>query len=146
MSVPLTYNLIPVTCWNRNVRTILGKEVWDKVRRKVYRVANYRCEICGGKGDKWPVECHEEWVFKDGVQVLDSLIALCPLCHKAKHFGRTREVESDFVIKRVIEHIMNLNNWSYYQVMINLERENDIARKRSELYWEININLVYILL
>lgn len=60
---------------------------WDKIRRKCYAAAGYKCEICGGKGSKHPVECHEIWDFGDGKITLTGLIALCPSCHEVKHIG-----------------------------------------------------------
>jgi hypothetical protein len=55
----------------------------------VFAAAGRRCQCCGGRGDKWPVECHEEWIYDDraAVQTLDRFIALCPACHEVKHIG-----------------------------------------------------------
>ena len=40
---------------SNNNSTEVSRSVWDKLRKQTYRKANYRCEICGGKGPKWPV-------------------------------------------------------------------------------------------
>lgn len=81
--------LIPRSSWFNNLRALLSQAEWDIIRKQRYRAADYRCEICGGKGEKWPVEAHERWRFDDEkqVQYLDGLIALCPMCHKVKHIG-----------------------------------------------------------
>ena len=62
---------------------------WDRIRRQVYRQANYRCEVCGGRGPEHPVERHEVWRYDDRarVQALVRMIALCPSCHGVKHMG-----------------------------------------------------------
>lgn len=83
----LEISLIPRTAWFNNLRSYLTKSQWDVVRKKCYAQAGYRCEICGGKGTKHPVECHEKWKFEDGKIELVGLIALCPSCHECHHIG-----------------------------------------------------------
>jgi hypothetical protein len=55
----LTVELVPSTCRYTNVRSHVPKAVWDRLRRQVAAEAGDRCEICGGQGRRWPVECHE---------------------------------------------------------------------------------------
>lgn len=85
----LPIELVPRTCFESNLRSILPREGWDKLRKISYRDARYRCEICGGRGPKHPVECHEIWAYVDRthVQRLEGLQSLCPNCHMVKHFG-----------------------------------------------------------
>jgi len=57
------------------------------------------CEICNGKGDKWPVECHETWSYNNNhlAQTLKGLISLRPNCHGAKHkAGVSEEIIAEF--------------------------------------------------
>jgi hypothetical protein len=61
----LTVELVPETSWYSNLRSELTEEQWDTVRRRCYVAADYRCEVCGGRGPKWPVECHEVWSYDD---------------------------------------------------------------------------------
>src|SRR3972149_12027864 len=85
----LTIELVPGTTWFSNLRSILPKEDWDALRRPAYRLAGYRCEICGGRGDRYPVAAHEVWKYdvRKHIQRLIRLIALCPACHEVKHIG-----------------------------------------------------------
>ena len=85
----LTIELVPSTCWFSNVRDHVSKSIWDKLRKATYRQSNYRCEICGDRGSKHPVECHEIWHYDDDkyIQTLTGLTALCPDCHRVKHIG-----------------------------------------------------------
>jgi hypothetical protein len=75
-----------------NVRSNVPKAVWDRLRRQVAADVGQRCEICGGRGWRWPVECHERWDYDDDrkIQRLERLVALCPACHEAKHAGLAR--------------------------------------------------------
>jgi len=49
--------------------------VGDRLRRQVPAEAGDRCDICGGRGRRWPVECHEVRDYDDQrkVQRLDGL-------------------------------------------------------------------------
>jgi hypothetical protein len=88
----LTVELVPKTSWYNNVRALVDELGWDRIRRQVYRQADYRCEVCGGRGPEHPVECHEVWRYDDRtrVQALVRMIALCPSCHRVKHMGFAR--------------------------------------------------------
>lgn len=82
-------------------------------------MANYKCEICGGKGNKWPVECHEIWEYKitsydkSNIQKLIGFEALCPSCHKVRHFGFAQMIGKE---KEAIEHLMKVNNLTENEV------------------------------
>ena len=84
---PLHIELVPKSTWGKNVRSMLPKEQWDILRKWVYAAADYLCEICGGEGKKWPVECHERWQWEEstGIQKLVGFVALCPKCHGVKN-------------------------------------------------------------
>ena len=83
----LTVELVPKTCHYTNVRSEVSKKEWDRLRKHCYALANHKCEVCGGKGRRHPVECHEVWSYRDGTQKLERMIALCPSCHEVKHLG-----------------------------------------------------------
>ena len=104
----LHIELVPRTSWYSNVRSNVPPSQWDKLRRASYAAAGYKCEICGGKGHKHPVECHEEWdyVIEDGerIQRLKKLISLCPNCHKVKHPGLAQiKGELHIVVKQLMK-------------------------------------------
>jgi hypothetical protein len=82
----LSIELVPATSWFDNLRSLLPPAEWDALRKATSQAAGHRCEICGGRGPKWPVECHERWQYDDAthVQTLTGLIALCPECHRVK--------------------------------------------------------------
>ncbi len=127
----LTVELVPSPLWwTSNIRSIVSKDSWDRLRKEAYRRASYKCEICGGKGLKWPVEAHELWRYDDAklVQSLVRLIALCPACHEVKHFGRTK------IIGREVEatkHLAFVNRWSSDQIASHLGDAFSLWRKRS---------------
>jgi hypothetical protein len=85
----LQIELVPNSCWYSNVRNNVTSKQWDLIRKKVYQEASNNCEICGGRGLRYPVDCHEIWTYDDEmlIQKLDRFQALCPLCHEVKHIG-----------------------------------------------------------
>ena len=106
-----TVELVPSTCWYTNVRSKVSKVWWDRLRRRVAAEAGSRCEICGGRGRRWPVECHEVWHYDDDrkIQRLERLAALCPACHEVKHAGLASKRGR---LPQVIGHLAAMNGWS----------------------------------
>lgn len=135
---PLRVELVPSTSWGANLRSALPTAVWDRLRKHCYRLANYRCEICGGKGPTHPVECHEVWQYDDHkhVQTLERLIALCPACHKVKHFGRTLHTEG---AESAFLHLMSVNDWTLEQAQEHVTLAFMKWQLRSEHQWVLDL-------
>ena len=132
----LTIEFVPQTSFYRNVRSEVDRETWDKIRRKAYREANYKCQICGGKGKQHPVECHEIWDYQKGTQKLIGFTALCPKCHQVKHFGlsQIRGLEEDCV-----KQIMEVNKISRKKADGYIAECWDIWADRSQQEWKLDI-------
>lgn len=140
----LKVELVPSTSWGNNLRSEanLSKAQWDKLRKQCYRDANYKCEVCNGKGDKWPVECHEIWHYDDAnkVQTLRGLIALCPTCHKAKHLGRTLSVESQEVQDKVLRQLMKINDLDVDELEEYIVEVFQKHAERSQHRWSLDLS------
>lgn len=135
----LTIELVPSTSWFSNLRSLLPSEEWDKIRKNCYKNANYKCEICGGIGPSHPVECHEEWQYKDGIQKLIRLIALCPNCHKTKHYGFARISGKEAEAKK---HFMNVNSISEKEADEYINEAFEIWNQRSKTNWKLDIAIL----
>ena len=135
----LEIELVPETAWGNNIRTFFTKTEWDKLRRECYRKAGYVCEICGGKGPEWPVECHEVWEYKNGKQKLIRLIAICPKCHNCKHFGRSSIVG---LKQECREHLMKVNNITSEQLNEYLTKTFKKWREQSKKEWELDLTIL----
>lgn len=150
-AAPLGIELVPKTAWGKNLRTSclaathLRTCSWDRLRKLAYQKAGNRCEICSGRGPKWPVECHEVWDYRmqtsDGVVVktvqrLDRLIALCPSCHEVKHMGyarvRGREAEAK-------AHLALVNGWTSQQVQDHVDEMSALFTSRSQHTWTLDL-------
>jgi 5-methylcytosine-specific restriction endonuclease McrA len=134
----LEIELVPKTCWFSNVRDHVSKAEWDALRKGVYKKANHICEICGGRGQKWPVECHEIWHYNDEnlTQTLQGLIALCPSCHEVKHIGLAG-LRGRGEIARA--HLEKINRWTGEQSEKYLDLVWEIWAERSKCQWQLNL-------
>lgn len=137
----LSIELVPQTAFFKNVRSEVSKADWDILRRQSYRKYNYRCGICGGKGNKHPVECHEIWEYDDikHIQKLKGLISLCPKCHQVKHIGlsQIRGLEED-----CIKHIMLVNEMTRSNAEKLIANAFEVWRNRSYYDWDCDITLI----
>lgn len=134
----LTVELVPATSWGANLRTVLPKADWDRLRKRAYRDAGYRCEICRERGPTHPVECHELWEYDDtnGVQRLLGLIALCPSCHAVKHLGLSyAEGDGDAAFAR----LMRVNGWSAALARMYVDLVFEIWTIRSKMEWRLDL-------
>lgn len=139
MKAELTIELVPQSCWYSNVRSNVSKETWDTLRKQVYRRADYHCEICGGQGDNWPVECHEIWYYDDKrkVQRLEGLIALCPSCHEVKHIGLAGSRGRG---SAAAAHLARVNGWSERQARRYIVAAFELWEKRSGYEWALDLS------
>lgn len=139
MNPILTVELVPATSWCSNLRSELRRKDWDFLRKRQYKIANHRCELCGGVGRRHPVECHEIWAFDDEshIQTLTGLIALCPPCHEVKHIGLAA-VRGNLV--RALAHLSYINRWDVEDAGRYVEESFRIHAERSEHSWELNLD------
>lgn len=134
----LTIELVPKTAWYSNVRSMVSKANWDVLRREAYKKSNYKCEVCGGVGQKHPVECHEIWKYDDKarIQTLVGLTALCPACHEVKHIGlasmRGRR-------KETVNHLLEINQWTEDQAESYIEEQYLLWMARSQYSWQVDL-------
>lgn len=137
----LTIELVPSTCWFENVRSNVSPDQWTFLKKSTYKRANYKCEICGGKGPNWPVECHEIWDYDDNtcVQTLVGLIALCPPCHEVKHIGFTqlRGKEAEAKV-----HLALINKWNLETANNYIKSSFDLWSKRSKKQWSLELSFL----
>lgn len=134
----LTVELVPRTSWFDNVRSHVSREEWERLKKLTFSRAGYRCEICGGRGPRWPVECHEVFAYDDArrVQKLVRLVALCPRCHEVKHIGlagaRGRRREA-------LAHLARVNGWTPADAELYLEACFETWHRRSCHEWTLDL-------
>jgi len=141
LTMKLTIELVPQTCWFSNVRSSVSSKDWDKLKLLTSKAAGNKCEICGGVGRQWPVECHEIWEYDDAkkIQRLRGLIALCPNCHEVKHIGYAKvRGRAEMATK----HLCKVNNLTAVQGT-NYVRASFLQwRDRSQHKWTLDISFL----
>lgn len=136
----LSCELIPRSTWGENVRSLLTRSQWDRLRRFVYAQAGGICEICGdvgtNQGRKHDLEAHEIWQFCEDThtQTLTGMIGLCPECHRVKHIGRAFATGAHM---RAISHLARVNGWSPEQVHAHISHAFDEHTARSAHMWSV---------
>lgn len=139
----LPIELVPSTSWFTNLRSLMTSAQWDHIRRDCYNEAGYRCEVCGGKGRKHPVECHEIWEYNDeyGLQTLIGTVALCPPCHKVKHMGLqlSRGTEA---FMRSLNHFKVVNDITVEMAELEVMKAFAVHHQRSQIDWEVNVDWI----
>lgn len=132
----LNFELVPDSCWYSNLRSLLTKEQWDAVRKRVYARANGRCMICGAPSAR--LEAHERWEYDDeeGVQRLADIVAVCRPCHEVIHIGRTQLMGRE---REASEHFMKVNGCTYAEYRRALGQANAAHRERSRREWRLDI-------
>ncbi len=97
----LEAELVPSTSWFNNMRKVVPKAEWDRIRKRTYAEYRHRCGICSYEGR---LNCHEIWHYDDHnyVQKLEGFIALCGLCHHVKHLGLREfwQIEVNWIMKQ----------------------------------------------
>lgn len=135
----LTIELVPRTSWYKNVRSHVSREEWERLKKLTAERAGRVCEICHGRGRKWPVECHEIFAYDDvtHVQRLVKLAALCPSCHEVKHLGlagvRGRRAAA-------IAHLARVNDWSTADAELYAEGCFELWSRRSNHQWKLDLS------
>lgn len=132
----LTIELIPRTAWFKNLRNYVKTSEWDRIRKKCYQDANYRCEVCNGVGKRHPVECHEVWEFTNNQIILKKLIALCPGCHEVKHMGRASVTGN---LERAVNHFIKINQVTEEEAEKYIKEAFSLYHERSKHNWELNV-------
>ena len=134
----LKIELVPKTSWGNNARSIWKSHVWQKVRLYASERSKNKCEICGGVGERHPVECHEVWEYDDEnhIQRFVRLIALCPACHMVKHMGRAQVIgKLDLAIKQFTK----VNRCTDEEAMEYIHNQFEQYHKRSEYEWDVQL-------
>lgn len=143
----LQIELVPQTAWYKNLRCVIKKPLWDKIRHAVYRRHNYHCGICGARGK---LNCHEVWQYDDSlhIQKLLDLVALCDMCHYVKHIGFAGVLaqRGQLNFELVVEHFKRVNNCSDEVFWKCYDEAFHLWQKRSLYVWKMDLSQLDLLI
>jgi len=137
----LEIELVPASSWNNNLRNLLKPQMWENLRKEVYRKYNYKCAICGAGGQ---LHAHEAWEYddKNRIQKLVNLIALCSKCHAVKHIGLAgiRASDGKLNYEKLINHFMKINNCNREVFEKHQIKAFKKFEERSRYEWQLDLN------
>ena len=133
----LYIDFVPESAWYKNLRSELTEKEWIAIKTFIYKRAGYKCEICGGKGDKHPVEAHERWYYDDEKfkQVLIGIDALCPSCHLSTHMGLANKIGK---FEEAKLHMIKINQWDENAFQIHYQESGELWKWRSVQKWKLD--------
>jgi len=139
MRLKLEIEPIPLSSWGISLASRLPKEEWDDLRTKVYRDADYKCEICGNGEEQ--LHCHEQWAFDDkrSIQKLVRCICLCKTCHDVKHLGRSKEVYGKGHINLLMRHWCKINKRTEQDFYMYEKEIFTLNKKRADKFYVIKV-------
>ena len=139
MRLKLKIEPIPQFTWGFSLANKLPKEEWDELRQKVYRDANYECEICGATNRT--LFCHEVWDFdlKKGIQRLVRLECCCEMCSDVHHYGRSKMVKPASYLQKLVDHWCKVNKKTRRDFSLYEKEIRDINYKRVDIPWVVKV-------
>ena len=72
-------------------RVYMGAITWDKMRKRTYYLAKYKCQICGADcSDPGSMDAHELYTidYTQGTSTFNKVVGICKKCHNFYHSGR----------------------------------------------------------
>ena len=144
MTRKLRFECLPQALWGKNIRSELGQDEWDIIRKKTYKKYNHRCAICGKRAK---MNAHEVWKLKInskkgiGTQILVNVISVCDDCHNTIHIGRSLSI--GIPLEQVLFYYRTVNNISEDESLADLEYMDEKLDKLNRiLYWDIDLSLL----
>lgn len=113
-TLKLTMELVPASCWGNSLYQKYRHQ-WRKLRKEAAIRFDYKCSICEGDcSGKYQLIGHEVWDYDDRqhIQRLSDIVALCFLCDRVKHYGKSLDLASRGRIKiqEVQDHFLKVND------------------------------------
>lgn len=111
-------------------RKIMGQTEWDKMRKRCYYNADYKCEVCGAEPERGGLDAHElytvNWV--DGTSTFIRCVALCKKCHSFIHSGRliTLHKQGNPLYQR--EHVLSVVEHGFKLIHEHNQKYHDNLR------------------
>lgn len=144
MKRKLNFECLPQALWGKNIRSELGQDEWDIIRKKVYKKYNHKCCICGKKAK---MNAHEVWKLRInsnksiGEQILVNIISVCDDCHNAIHIGRSLLI--GIPLEQVLTYYSKINNIDLDKATSDLMYMDEKLDKLNKIrYWSIDLSLL----
>lgn len=152
MPNPVTYkpaiHMIPGPLWGMNLRRVLPRSRWNKMRQALIAERGPKCQTCGKvETETKRIYAHEEWEYttksKSGIASLVGLKLSCWHCHAVEHFGATGNMVSfgeltERAIEDTIDHFCRINAVGRDAFHTHLAEAKREWKRLSCLKWKVN--------
>jgi hypothetical protein len=139
---------IPVPLWGANLRFMLGRYRWGKLRAAIMDHRGLKCESCGKRMRKRRrVYAHEHWSYlfwkHKGVAILEGIGLSCWHCHAVEHFGVTRTLVAQGIlgpraIKETIAKFCQVNRATRADFERHLRKSMAEWNRLSDKKWKVD--------
>ena len=141
-------------------RVYMGAITWDKMRKRTYYLAKYKCQICGADcSDPGSMDAHELYTidYTQGTSTFNKVVGICKKCHNFYHSGRLITLckkhipfYSPDVVLTIVEHGFKLiHDWNEanpkgpklkaYSTFIEYLKHKELSPKMEELIEKYDI-------
>lgn len=140
----LFVDLIPASCFFKNVRSDIKESHWRVLSKLVRSRAGGRCEICGSLEDPATgqyLDAHERWHYDDAtkVQKLMRIVSLCKPCHLYTHMGYA---SLQGKAEEAIAHKMKISGMSRAEVDREIEAAFKLWEQRNKSEWVLDLGVL----
>jgi len=140
----LFVDLIPASCFFKNVRSDIKESHWRVLSKLVRARAGGRCEICGFLEDPSTgqyLDAHERWHYDDAtkVQKLMRIVSLCKPCHLYTHMGYA---SLQGKAEEAIAHKMKICGMSRAEVDLEIEAAFKLWEQRNKSEWVLDLGVM----
>lgn len=139
MRLKLVVESIPISTWGVTLASRLPRKEWDEIRQRVYREANYTCQICGNINDT--LFCHEQWKWDDRrkIQKLVGFECCCKLCSDVHHFGRSTQVYGKAYVEKLISHWCKVNDRKREDFILSERKRFELNKRRANIFYVVKV-------
>ena len=140
--------MVPGPLWGMNLRRLLPKSRWNKIRQGLIAERGLKCETCGKvENESSRIYAHEEWDYEtkrsSGIARLVGLKLSCWHCHAVEHFGATGNMVlsgelSRRAVEDTIEHFCRLNGVDRQTFQAHLAEAKAEWMRLSQLKWTVD--------
>jgi hypothetical protein len=138
--------LVPKALWGISASELLGRSVWQRIRRDALESCQSTCQYCGVQpsplyGD--PLHCHEIWEYDDTKRTatLVGFKMQCQACSTATHIGRSMALGFG---DDALNQLRKVNNITKEQALELYTAAMAIWEKRSSKKWRLLVSALLI--
>lgn len=140
--------LVPVPLWGSNMRKLMPRSQWRKLREALLDRHGLRCAICGAEAEESrTLNAHEEWVYDEASDPatarLTGVTLICWHCHHVGHWGVTKTLVAQGnltqrAIDDTIAHFCRLNKATKKAFEAHEKQATKEWERRSQRKWRID--------